>query len=253
MKRIRTVIVDDERLARQKLRTLLERDREIDVVAECANAAEAVAAVLREVPDLLLLDIAMPGENGFDVLRRLGPGRLPAIVFITAHDAYAARAFEVEAVDYVLKPFDRKRFDAAMRRAKRSLETDRDEREENILRLLETLSQPRLDHFVVKVKDRTLLVAASDVDWIEAEGKYVRLHCAVGNHLVREAISDVEQKLDPRRFLRIHRGTIVNVKRIAEMQRAFGGSMFVVLRDGTRLTMSRRYRTRIREVTGMDV
>jgi len=253
MKRIRTILVDDERLARQKLRTLLERDREIEIVAECRNADDAVAAVLREEPDLLFLDIVMPGMDGFDVLRRLGKGRLPAIVFVTAHDSYAARAFEVEAIDYVLKPFDVKRFDAAMRRARRSLENDRDLREENILRLLQTMQQPRLDHFVVKVTDRTLLVAANDVDWIEAEGKYVRLHCGMGNHLVREAIGDVEDKLDSRRFLRIHRGTIVNVKRISELQPAFAGSMFVVLRDGTRLTMSRRYRTRIREVTGMDV
>jgi len=251
---IRTVIVDDERLARQRVRALLSDDPEIEVVDECASAADAVAALQRHRPDLVLLDIEMPGENGFDVLRKMGRGRMPVVIFITAHGEYAARAFEVEAVDYVLKPFDRKRFGEALRRAKKLLDSDRGEIDAKILRLLENLApSKRLDHFVIKARDRTFLVPVGEVDWIEAEGKYVRIHSPTGSHLVREPIGDVEQRLDARKFLRIHRGTIVNVRRIAEMQRAFGGGMFVVLRDGTRLTMSRRYRTRIREVTGLEV
>ncbi|HEY8130635.1 MAG TPA: LytTR family DNA-binding domain-containing protein, partial [Thermoanaerobaculia bacterium] len=226
MKHIRTLIVDDERLARQKLRTLLTGDEEIEIVGECANGLEAVAAVRKHKPDLLLLDVEMPGANGFEVLERLRSDRLPMVVFVTAHDEYAVRAFEVEAVDYVMKPFDRRRFHDALRRAKRKIDDKDDESEARILRLLERVaakvhsSEPKpLDHFVVKSRDRTFLLAVGEIDWIQAEGKYVRLHAAGASHLVREAISDVEQRLDPRKFLRIHRATIVNVKRILEMHR----------------------------------
>jgi two-component system LytT family response regulator len=254
MKPIRALIVDDERLAREKVRTLLDDDDDIEIVGECANGHDAVAAIRKQKPDLLLLDIEMPGGNGFEVLQKLRGEKLPTVVFITAHDEYAVRAFEVEAVDYVMKPFDRKRFHDALRRAKRQLSDDGAESEERILRVLERVVKPQsLDHFVVKGRDRTFLVAVNDVDWIEAEGKYIRLHAGGSAHLVRESISDVEERLDGRKFLRIHRATIVNVRRILEMHRGFGGSVFVVLRDGTKLTMSRRYRGKIRELTGMDV
>ena len=240
---IRTLIVDDERLARQKVRMLLADHGDIDVVDECANASEAVAAIRREKPDLVLLDVGLPGENGFDVLRRLRGQKLPAIIFITAHDEYAVRAFEVAAVDYVLKPIDRKRFAEAIRRVK-----ERDgSASDRVMKLIE------IEQFVVKGRDRTFLIPFVDVDWIEAAGKYVRVHTGSASHLVRQSITEVEHRLDTRRFLRIHRGTIVNVKRIAEMNRGFGGGLFVVLRDGTRLTMSRRFRTQIREMTGLDV
>jgi two-component system LytT family response regulator len=251
---IRTVIVDDERLARQKVRTLLAGDEEIEVVGECANGEEAIAAVRKERPDLLLLDVEMPGANGFEVLHSLRGDRLPAVVFITAHDEYAVRAFEVEAIDYVMKPFDRRRFNDALRRAKRQMNNGGQESDARIQRLLERMLKAKaLEQFVVKARDKTFFVGVTDVDWIEAEGKYVRLHASGASHLVRESIGEVETRLDARRFLRIHRGTIVNVKRILEMHRGFGGGMFVVLRDGTKLTMSRRYRTKIREVTGLDV
>jgi two-component system, LytTR family, response regulator len=257
MKHIRTLIVDDERLARQKVRTLLADENDIEVVGECSNGLEAITAVRRYKPDLLLLDVEMPGANGFEVLQRLRSERLPMVVFVTAHDEYAVQAFEVEAVDYVMKPFDRRRFHDAVRRAKRHLDEQGYEWEERIRRLLERFIKidvrKPLDHFAVKSRDRTFLVAAGDIDWIEAQGKYVRLHAGTAAYLVRESISEVEERLDARRFLRIHRGAIVNVKRIHEMQRGFGGGVFVLLRDGTRLTMSRRYRARIREVTGLDV
>lgn len=254
MRRIRTLIVDDERLARQKVRTLLAADEEIEIVGECANGADAIAAIRAQNPDLLLLDVEMPGANGFEVLQKLRGERLPIVVFITAHDEYAVQAFEVEAVDYVMKPFDRRRFTDALRRAKRQLGGGSEDAEARILRLLErVVKRKTLEHFVVKGRDRTLLVGIADIDWIEAEGKYVRLHAGGAAHLVRESITDVEERLDARKFLRIHRATIVNVKRIQEMHRGFGGSVFVVLRDGTKLTMSRRYRARIREVTGLDV
>ena len=240
---IRTLIVDDERLAREKVRMLLAADPDIELAGEAANAAEAVAALRKEKPDLVLLDIGLPGENGFDVLRKLKGSKLPSIIFITAHDEYAVQAFEVAAVDYVLKPIDRKRFAEAIRRVKER----GPEPVNRALRLIE------LEQFVVKARDRTFLIPFSDVDWIAAEGKYVRVHTGGASHLVRQSMNEVAERLDPRRFLRIHRGTIVNVKRIAEMNRGFGGGLFVVLRDGTRLTMSRRFRTQIREMTGLDV
>lgn len=255
---IRTLIVDDERLARTRLKTLLASDTEIDVVGEAANADDAVAAIRKQKPELVLLDIEMPGDDGFAVLRRIRGERMPAVIFITAHNEYAVRAFEVQAIDYVLKPFDRRRFAEAIDRAKKRVANGGDDAEKRILQLLEQLTgsraEPkRLEHFVVKSRDRTFLVPVSDVEWIGAEGKYVRLHTRDAAFLVREAIGDVEQRLDSRKFLRIHRATIVNIKRIAEMHRGFGGSVFVLLRDGTKLTMSRRYRTRIREIAGLDV
>jgi len=258
MRMIRTLIVDDERLARQKIRTLLEAHEDFEIVGECANAADAVTAIRRDKPDLILLDVEMPRADGFEVLRRLRGERLPLVVFVTAHDEYAVRAFEVQAIDYILKPFERKRFNDALRRAVRALDSGREETEARLLRLLEQIAEPkqepkRFDHFVVKVRDRTLLVPVAEVDWIEAEGKYVRLHTPTGAHLVRDSIGDVEERLDSRKFLRIHRATIVNVKKIAEMHRGFAGSLFVILRDGTKLTMSRRYRTRIRDVAGLEV
>jgi two-component system LytT family response regulator len=253
------LIVDDERLARQKVRVLLGGITDIEVIGECATAAAGMAAIERDRPDLVLLDVEMPGENGFAMLRRLEGARMPAVIFITAHDEYALQAFEVEAVDYVLKPFDKQRFGEAVRRARKRIEEGADqESDARIRRLLERVvaegrpEPKRLEHFVVKERDRTLLVAAAEVDWIEAEGKYVRLHTAGGTHLVRQSMSEVEERLDVRRFVRIHRGTIVNLKRIAEIHDGFGGSLFVLLRDGAKLTMSRRYRARIRELTGLE-
>ena len=249
------MIVDDERLARQKVRTLLAAHDEIVVAGECVNGAEAVATIRREKPELVFLDVQMPGVDGFEVLRRLRGEVLPVIVFVTAHDEYAVRAFEVDAVDYLLKPFDRKRFNDALRRARRALDGGAADMQASLARLVERLGareEPKsIEQFVVKAHDRIFLVAAADVDWIEAVGKYVRLHAGKDAHLVREAISDVEQRLDPRRFVRIHRTTIVNLRRVSEMHRGFGGSWFVVLTDGTRLTMSRRHRARIREELGL--
>jgi two-component system LytT family response regulator len=241
---IRALIVDDERLAREKVRRLAEAEGGIVIAGECANAAEALAAIRRDKPDLVLLDIGLPGESGFDVLRKLRGQKLPAVVFITAHDEYAIRAFEVAAVDYILKPINRSRFQEALRRVKERIAAGENAAE----RVL-----PLIEHFVVKSRDRTWLIAYADVEWVQAEGKYVRVHTASGAHLVRQPISVVEQRLDRRKFLRIHRGTIVNIKRIAEMHRGFGGGLFVILRDGTKLTMSRRFRSQIREATGLDV
>jgi two-component system, LytTR family, response regulator len=223
---VRTLIVDDERLARQKIRTFLEVRPDVTIVGEAANVEDAIAAIEREKPDLVLLDIGMPGGDGFDVLR----AKPAAVIFITAHDEHAVRAFEVAAVDYLLKPFDRKRFDQALDRAIRS--------------------KPRDLHasfFTVRKRDRTLFIPVRDVDWIEAEGKYVRIHVREQSYLVRDAIAAVARRLDEKLFVRIHRCTIVNFRRVAELR----DDATVVLRDGTELVMSRRFRARVRAVTRM--
>lgn len=233
---VRALIVDDERLARQKIRTFLEARGDVTVAGEAANVEEAIAAIEREKPDLVLLDVQMPGptpeSTGFDVLA----ANPRAVIFITAHDDYAVRAFEVAAVDYLLKPFDRQRFDQAIDRA------------------LKAQTPPRQGDlqsafFTVRKRDRTLLIAVKDVDWIEAEGKYVRIHVRDQSYLVRDAMTAVEDRLDGRLFVRIHRSTIVNLRRVREIEH----DSVVVLHDGTRLTMSRRFRAHVRDVTGLDV
>ena len=229
---LRALIVDDERLARQKIRTFLDARDDVAVAGEAANVGEAIALVRSARPDLLLLDIQMPGGDGFDVVRALPAGHTPAIVFITAHDDYALRAFEIAAVDYLLKPFDRRRFDQAIDRAKKNVPRDL-----------------RAAFFPVKKRDRTIIVPVREVDWIEAEGKYVRLHAGGQGHLVRDTIAAVAQRLDGRHFVRIHRCTIVNLRRVAEIR----DDTTVVLHDGTELAMSRRFRSRVRSATGLAI
>ncbi len=229
---LRALIVDDERLARRKIRTFLEARSDVAIAGAAANVEEAIALAGSGRPDLILLDIQMPGGDGFDVVRALPAERPPAVVFITAHDDYAIRAFEVAAVDYLLKPFDRRRFDEAIDRAKKNAPRDL-----------------RAAFFPVKKRDRTIVVPVREVDWIEAEGKYVRLHVREQSYLVRDAINAVEQRLDGRLFVRIHRSTIVNLRRVAEVRDA----TTVVLQDGTQLTLSRRFRPRVRAATGLDL
>jgi two-component system LytT family response regulator len=229
---LRALIVDDERLARRKIRTFLEARSDVAIAGEAANVEEAIALAGSVRPDLILLDIQMPGGDGFDVVRALPEDRPPAVVFITAHDDYAIRAFEVAAVDYLLKPFDRRRFDEAIDRARKNAPRDL-----------------RAAFFPVKKRDRTIVVPVREVDWIEAEGKYVRLHVREQSYLVRDAINAVAQRLDGRLFVRIHRSTIVNLRRVAEVRDA----TTVVLQDGTQLTMSRRFRPRVRAATGLDL
>jgi two-component system LytT family response regulator len=224
---IRVVIVDDERLARQKIRTFLEARGDVTIAGEAANVDEAIAAIGREKPDLVLLDIQMPGpaadSSGFDVLA----ANPTAVIFITAHDQYAVRAFEVAAVDYLLKPFDRKRFNQAIDRAISTKPHDL-----------------HASFFTVRKRDRTLFIPVKDVDWIEAEGKYLRLHVRERSYLVRDTIAAATRRLDERLFVRIHRSTLVNFRRVAEIR----DDTLVILRDGTELTMSRRFRARVRAV-----
>ncbi|HEY0143667.1 MAG TPA: LytTR family DNA-binding domain-containing protein [Thermoanaerobaculia bacterium] len=247
-KKLRALIVDDERLARQKVRTFLATRDDVETAAEAANVEEAAAVLAGEAIDLLFLDIQMPGGDGFDLLRRVE--KPPAIIFVTAHDEYAVRAFDVAAVDYLLKPYDRQRFDQAIERAKAATDP---ERVRDLIEAWDTVRRGSLEHFLARKRDRMYLIPVKEVDWIEAEGKYIRVHTKEASFLIRDAITAVEARLDPRQFVRIHRSTIVNLNRIGELQRGFGGDVVVLLQNGTRLTLSRRFRAKVREITGLDI
>jgi two-component system LytT family response regulator len=255
-KKIRTLIVDDEPIARRNLRALLGGDPEVEIVGECGSGPQAVSLIQAEPPDLLFLDVQMPEMDGFEVLKSLDPGQIPAVIFVTAYDQYAIKAFEVQALDYLLKPFNDERFAQALERAKRQLE----QREaaglkQRLLALLETetgnpASAPPSyeEKFLIKTASRVFFVKAEEIDWIEAADYYVCLHVGVQNHLLRETMSEMEAKLAPARFLRIHRSTIVNLSRVRSIQTRAGGEYAVVLEDGTLLRLSRSRKEQIEQI-----
>lgn len=224
---MRVVIVDDEPLARQVVRILLEKDRELTVAGECSgiDAAEVIA---RERPDILFLDIQMPEVDGFDVLERVGADAVPAVVFVTAYDEYALRAFEVHALDYLLKPFDDRRFFAALSRAKEQV------------RAKTPSSFTR--RFLVRTRDKVLFIKADDLEWVEAADYYVSLHAGGKSYLLRQTMAEIERQLDPAKFVRVHRSAIVNLDRVKEMHPLFRGDCALVLADGTQLRLSRARR-----------
>jgi two-component system LytT family response regulator len=251
--KIRTLIVDDEPLARQRLRKLLEADPEITIVGECGDGRQAVADLQELQPDLAFLDVQMPVLDGFDVLEALVGQRMPVVIFVTAYDRYAVKAFEVQALDYLLKPFDKDRFMAALQRAKDQLrQAEVGNLEDRLRQLLQVVpNRPRAaDRLVVKSAGRVYFVRHEDIDWIEAAGNYVRLHAGKEEHLLRQPLGALESKLDARRFVRIHRSTIVNIDRIREVQAAFHGESVVFLHDGTELAVSRGHREKLEEAVG---
>jgi two-component system LytT family response regulator len=251
--KIRALIVDDEPLARQRVRTLLEADSDVEVVGECADGAQAVAALEEHRPDLLFLDVQMPLLDGFGVLEALSGDWMPVVVFITAHDRYALKAFEVHALDYLLKPFDRDRFRTALERAKAQVRREQGgEVSQKLFALLRDVKEARrpLERLVVKSAGRVYFVRVEDIDWVEAAGNYARLHAGKETHLLRESMAGLEARLDARRFLRIHRSTIVSIERIRELHPSFHGDYVVTLHDGTELTLSRGYRDKLQELLG---
>ncbi len=251
--KIRALIVDDEPLARQRLRALLESESDIEVVGECTDGQEAVAAIREHAPDLLFLDVQMPKLDGFRVLETIGPEQMPVTIFVTAFDRYALRAFEVHALDYLLKPFDRKRFQKAMGRARAQLQTEQsrdvDPRLQALAEGVQSGRRP-LERLVIKAGGRVFFLRTDEIDWIEAAGNYVRVHSGGEAHLLRETMNGLEARLDATKFLRIHRSTMVHVERIQELQPWFHGDYVVILRDGTQLTLSRSYRQRLQEFFG---
>jgi two-component system LytT family response regulator len=260
---IRALIVDDEPAARDAIRSLLAGDAEIHIVGECADGRTALRAIANTSPDLLFLDVQMPEMDGFTMLRQLDPARLPVVVFVTAFDQYALQAFDVHATDYLLKPFDDDRFREAVSRAKQSVRAGQLGRlSEELRALLDGVipgapaprtaapGGPYLKRLVIKSGGRVTLLNVRDIDWIEAEGDYVKIHVAKAWHLLRETMKRLEAQFDPARFVRIHRSTIVNVERIKELQPYFRGEYVVILQDGKSLKLSRGYKEHLESMLG---
>jgi len=244
--KIRTVIVDDEPWARTKLLSLLSSEPDIEIVRACVSGEEAVEAIVTLAPALVFLDVQMPAMDGFAVIETIGTAAMPLVIFATAHDQYALRAFDAQALDYLLKPFDEERFQRALQRARQRLIAP-SMQEAKLQRLLDSLGNDRrhLQKIVVPRAGGMLIVKATDVDWLEASGNYVTLHLGRTTYLLRESLNAFEQKLDPQQFVRLHRSAIVNVDRIRELAPWSGGEQAVVLQDGTPLTVGRVFRGRL--------
>ena len=267
MEKIRTIIIDDEPLGREGMRVLLERDADIEIVGECANGYEAIAAIGAVTPDLIFLDVQMPEMDGFEVLAQIAPEHLPVVVFVTAFDEYALRAFEVHALDYLLKSYSDDRFEAALRRAKEQIR----QKKVNAIsrRLLAMLNEHHgndpaaeisrdtrenfLQRLVIKAGGRVYFLKTHEIDWIEAADYYVSLHAGGKSHLLREPLHSLERRIDPAKFQRIHRSTIVNLDRIQELQPNAHGDYVVILRDGTQLKMSRAHRQSLESILGRRI
>ena len=257
---IRTIIVDDEPLARDGVRFHLEKDSDFIIVDEAANGAEAIKLINLARPDLAFLDVEMPGMSGFDVLKSVPPEILPPVVFVTAYDHYAIPAFEVNAIDYLLKPIDPARFAATRDRIKAFFRDQRQiELSRRLTQLLDQLqlpatnaptALPKLKRLAVTERDTTFFVDIDEIDWIEAADYYVKLHTGKKTHLLRETLGQMERQLDPSAFVRIHRSTIVRIDRVKELRRQFEGSYIVVLKDGTQLKSSRNYRDSLQTLLG---
>jgi two-component system LytT family response regulator len=261
VKIIRVLIVDDEPIAREGIRMHLEGEPGMTIIGECANGLEAVAVLQEASPDLLFLDVQMPGLDGFEVLEAVGVEAMPTVIFVTAYDRYALRAFEVHALDYILKPFDGERFQKALQRARAHIErassTDVNTR---LLALLEDLKaghkhldisgQKYLERLVIKTAGRIFFMSTHEIDWIEAADNYVKLHTGREAHLLRETMNGLEGRLDPHKFLRIRRNTMVNIERIRELRTHLSGEYAVILRNGTELVSSRRYRKKLSAMLG---
>jgi two-component system LytT family response regulator len=261
---IRVLVTDDEPIARRRIRRFLRAESNVEVVGECANGREAIDAIRQHTPDLVFLDVQMPDVDGFGVVSALGPDHMPAVIFVTAYDEYALKAFEVNAMDYLLKPFDAERFKTAFQRArdhidrvntaeagrrlKSLLEQVLSDDKVDVSAVLPAASAPKaayLDRLMVKSDGRVFFIKVTDVDWFEASGNYVRVHVAKTSHLIRETMAGIEASLNPQLFARIHRAVIVNLDRIKELQPWFAGDYVVILRDGRQLKLSRTYRDQL--------
>ena len=256
MKKIKVLVADDEPLARERLSGLLSQEPDIEMVGQARDGEEAVTAIHDDSPDLVFLDVQMPQMNGFDVIEAVGSDKMPLVIFVTAYDQHALKAFQVRALDYLLKPFDRERFKDALGRARKQLERDENgDLGKRLLALVKDLrrDQPKSDRLVVKSGGRLFFLRTDEIDWVEAAGNYVRLHVGPGSHLLRETMNAIEGRLDPEKFFRIHRSRIVNMERIQELQPWLNGEYAVPLRTGTRLTLSRGYREKLQDRLGRAI
>jgi two-component system LytT family response regulator len=243
---LKTLIVDDEAPARRRIRRLLAAEPDVVVAGECGDGVTALAGIQSMRPDLVFLDVQMPEQDGFAVVKALAPGPLPAILFVTAYDQYALRAFDVHAVDYLLKPFTGERFRTALARARERIAQRAGD--SGLASLAETLRRRPvyLSRVPVRTAGRTVFVDLGAVDWLEAADNYVRLHVRLREYLVRDTLAALEEQLDPDRFIRIHRSAIVQADRVVEIRPTSHGDAEVSLRDGTRLSVSRTFRERLR-------
>ena len=258
--KIRTVIADDEELARRGLRALSQRCEDLELICECRNAREAVDAIHRHRPDLVFLDVQMPGKTGFDVISAIADAQRPHVVFVTAYDNFALRAFEVHALDYLLKPVNEERFDAALARVRKAMSQATDnaivERVRQVaadLRMATSPSMVPVDRLPIKANGRIMLIRLSDIDWIEADGDYVSVHVGGKAWLMRETIAAVELRLALSGFVRIHRSALVNAERVKELRPRDKGEYTVVLNDGTELKLSRNYRASVERLVGANL
>jgi two-component system LytT family response regulator len=266
--RWQVLVVDDEPLARSGITTLVAKDPELEVAGECSNGRTAVEAILELQPDLVLLDIQMPEMDGFEVLRAVGTERMPPVVFVTAYDQFAVRAFEVNALDYLLKPFDDERFAHAIERAKRSIRAaDVGTLSKRLLRLLESAERTNttgptvatygsgnhMVRLVVRDAGRVFFVRTDEIDWIQAASYYVKLHVQSKVHLFRETMSSLESRLDPTAFFRVSRSAIVNLDCIREIQPYSRGTQMVILNDGTRIKLSKSRKEGLEKLLGQEI
>jgi len=260
---VRILIVDDEPAARRGVKLLLAGVPQAVVVGEVGDGPEAVRQIEQLRPDVVFLDVQMPGCDGFEVIQRVGPAAMPAVVFVTAYDEHALRAFDVSAVDYLLKPYEDARFHAALARAREEVRRrragDLGARLERLIAAFERGPAPAAapgadapaalaDRILIKSSGEIYFLKTEEIDWIEAEGDYMKFHAGGRAHLLRETMARLEARLDPRRFIRIHRSTIVNVDRVRKMSPAFAGEYAVILHDGTKLRLSRGYQDRLQEL-----
>ncbi|MBA4124802.1 MAG: LytTR family transcriptional regulator DNA-binding domain-containing protein [Acidobacteria bacterium] len=255
--RIRVLVVDDEPLARRGIRQLLESETDFEIVGEAANGREAVSAIEKLAPELVFLDIQMPLLDGFSFIEKVGAGLLPEIVFVTAYDEHAITAFEINALDYLLKPINPERFQKTLNRVREQIKNGRTkEIDHRLSALLQSLESAKLnpeqtvylDRIAVKDAGRITLVDVNEIDWISSEGNYVQLHAKGKTHLLRETMDGIERKLNPQKFLRLRRSTIVRVEEIKELTPLFNGEVELVLKNGTKLSSSRRYRKNLETI-----
>jgi two-component system LytT family response regulator len=251
--RLRVLVVDDEPIAREGMKLLLGRQLQVESVLEARNGREAIAVIRDQRPDLVLLDVQMPRTDGFAAVRAVGAERMPPIIFVTAHDQYAIRAFEIAAIDYLLKPVTEERFDLAFKRAIGRLQgASHEDATKQLMAMLDSIANPprKLERFAVRSGENTFFVSVNEVDWIEAFQNYVRLHAGPATYLLHVPMNTIEGVLDSNRFLRIHRSHIVNVGRVAQLQSIAHGQFAVELKSGQRLQSGRTYSERIRRVLG---
>jgi two-component system LytT family response regulator len=249
---IRTLVVDDDALSRNRIRSLLERETDIQLIGECVDGGEAIPRIREEKPDLVFLDVQMPRVDGFGVVEAIGAERMPVTVFASAYVEFALRAFEAFALDYLLKPFDEERFHVTLERAREATLVRRSSRDPRMAAFVDFLQAPQKQEYpdliAVKSGDQYRFLEVQDIDWIEADGNYARVHVQKQQRLLHKTLTEMEERLlDPARFVRIHRSTIVNLSRISAVEPLFHGELSVILKDGTRLVCSRRFRPKLQE------